>query len=99
MAAAMFTPLTLRSFVTHPHLNLGQQPMPSAAQPQPTMTNQTQSQLTTLNLNSVGVVPVRQNTPNNSTGLIMPMRKVRLSLINLSDFSSSAKLSNIDRFT
>lgn len=76
-AAAMFTPLTLRSFVAHPHLNLGQQPMATAAQqPQQTITNQTQSQLTALNFNSVGVVPVRQNTPTNNTGLIMPMKKV-----------------------
>ncbi|XP_052899341.1 pseudouridylate synthase RPUSD2 isoform X2 [Anopheles moucheti] len=80
-AAAMFTPLTLRSFVTHPHLNLGQQPMATAQQPQqPQLTaSQTQSQLTTINLNSVGVVPVRQKTapvsvPSNT--LIMPMRKI-----------------------
>lgn len=79
-AAAMFTPLTLRSFVAHPHLNLSQQPMPTAAQqPQQPISNQTQSQLTALNLNNVGVVPVRQTTtPNNTTGLILPMRKVFL---------------------
>lgn len=82
-AAAMFTPLTLRSFVTHPHLNLGQQPMPSAQQPQQPITSQTQSQLTTLNLNNVGVVPVRQtNTPTNNTGLILPMRKVDFLIFN-----------------
>lgn len=80
-AAAMFTPLTLRSFVGHPHLNLGQQPIPTAAQQQPQqpITSQTQSQLTALNLNNVGVVPVRQTTtPTNTTGLILPMRKVLL---------------------
>lgn len=78
-AAAMFTPLTLRSFVTHPHLNLGQQPLAAAAQqPQQTLSNQTQSQLTALNINLNnlnGVVPVRQNAQTNG-GLIMPMRKV-----------------------
>lgn len=80
-AAAMFTPLTLRSFVTHPHLNLSQQPMQTAAQPQQQpISSQTQSQLTALNLNNVGVVPVRQqhttSTPTNTTGIILPMRKV-----------------------
>ncbi|CAO1371331.1 unnamed protein product [Diamesa hyperborea] len=77
-AAAMFTPLALRNFVGHPHLNLGQQPIPGAAQqPQQTMTNQTHSQLTSLNLNNIGVMPVRQNTAStNNTGLIMPMRKI-----------------------
>ena len=82
-AAAMFTPLTLRSFVGHPHLNLGQQPIPGAAQqPQQTMTNQTHSQLTSLNLNNIGVMPVRQNTAStNNTGLIMPMRKVIFNFI------------------
>lgn len=70
-AAAMF-----RSFVGHPHLAMGQQQIPGQPQqPQQQITNQTQSQLTQLNLNSVGVLPVRQNTPTN-TGLIMPMRKV-----------------------
>lgn len=76
-AAAMFTPLTLRSFVTHPHLNLNQQPIPAQQSQQP-ITNQNQSQLTALNLNNVGVLPVRQTTtatPTN-TGLILPMRKV-----------------------
>jgi len=77
-AAAMFTPLTLRSFVAHPHLNMSQQPMSAAQQPQQAITNQTSSQLTALNqLTNVGVVPVRQTaTPNNTTGLILPMRKV-----------------------
>lgn len=78
-AAAMFTPLTLRSFVAHPHMNLSQQQMQSAGQQQPQqpITSQNQSQLTALNLNNVGVVPVRQTTtPNNTTGLILPMRKV-----------------------
>lgn len=76
-AAAMFTPLTLRSFVTHPHLNLSQQQIPTAAQPQQPITNQTQSQLTALNLNNVGVLPVRQTTtPTNTPGIILPMRKV-----------------------
>lgn len=78
-AAAMFTPLTLRSFVAHPHLNLSQQPIPTAAQSQQQpISSQTQSQLTALNLNNVGVVPVRQTTttPTNTTGLILPMRKV-----------------------
>jgi hypothetical protein len=80
-AAAMFTPLTLRSFMTHPHLNLSQQPMPtaSAQQSQQPITSQTQSQLTALNLNNVGVVPVRQTqTSANTTGLILPMRKVSI---------------------
>lgn len=77
-AAAMFTPLTLRSFVAHPHLNLSQQPIPTAAQPQQQpISSQTQSQLTALNLNNVGVVPVLQTTtPTNTTGLILPKRKV-----------------------
>lgn len=77
-AAAMFTPLTLRSFVGHPHLNLSQQPMQSAAQqPQQPISSQTQSQLTAINLNNVGVGPVRQTAaPTNTTGLILPMRKV-----------------------
>ncbi|XP_070504338.1 pseudouridylate synthase RPUSD2-like isoform X1 [Chironomus tepperi] len=76
-AAAMFTPLTLRSFVTHPHLNLSQQQIPTGAQPQQPITSQTQSQLTALNLNNVGVVPVRQTTtPTNTPGIILPMRKI-----------------------
>ncbi|XP_052563756.1 pseudouridylate synthase RPUSD2-like isoform X1 [Culex pipiens pallens] len=49
-AAAMFTPLTLRSFVTHPHLNLGQQPMATAAQ-QPQHTPSGLPGQTTLSLN------------------------------------------------
>lgn len=79
-AAAMFTPLTLRSFVAHPHLNLSQQQIPNAAQQQPQqpITSQTQSQLTALNLNNVGVVPRQTTTPTNTTGLILPMRKVFL---------------------
>lgn len=83
-AAAMFTPLTLRSFVAHPHMNLSQQSMSSAAQqPQQPIPSQTQSQLTALNLNNVGVVPVRQtNTPTNNTGLILPMRKVDFLISN-----------------
>lgn len=84
-AAAMFTPLTLRSFVAHPHMNMSQQPMPSSAQqPQQSITSQNQSQLTALNLNNVGVVPVRQtNTPtHNNTGLILPMRKVFFLIFN-----------------
>ncbi len=78
-AAAMFTPLTLRSFVAHPHLNLSQQPIPTAAQPQQQpISSQTQSQLTALNLNNVGVLPVLQTaTPTNTTGLILPKRKVK----------------------
>jgi hypothetical protein len=79
-AAAMFTPLTLRSFVAHPHLNLSQQPMPAATQPQQQpISSQTQSQLTALNLNNVGVVR-QTTTPTNTTGLILPMRKVELAL-------------------
>lgn len=75
-AAAMFTPLTLRSFVAHPHMNMSQQPIPTAAQqPQQPITSQTQSQLTALNLNNVGVVR-QTTTPTNTTGLILPMRKV-----------------------
>ena len=80
---AMFTPLTLRNFMSHPHLNLGQQ-MATAQQPQPTLPTQTQQQLTTLNLNNlnnlnnVGVVPVRPKAPAPvpQNTLIMPMRKV-----------------------
>lgn len=77
-AAAMFTPLTLRSFVAHPHLNLSQQQIPTAAQTQQQpISSQTQSQLTALNLNNVGCVPVLQTTtPTNTTGLILPKRKV-----------------------
>jgi hypothetical protein len=78
-AAAMFTPLTLRSFMAHPHLNLSQQPIPTATaqQSQQPISSQTQSQLTALNLNNVGVVPVRQTTTSaNTTGLILPMRKI-----------------------
>lgn len=76
-AAAMFTPLTLRSFVAHPHMNMSQQQIPSAAQSQQQpISSQTQSQLTALNLNNVGVVPVRQTATPNNTGLILPMRKV-----------------------
>uniref|UniRef100_A0A182QWC6 Uncharacterized protein n=1 Tax=Anopheles farauti TaxID=69004 RepID=A0A182QWC6_9DIPT len=58
------------------------QPQIAAAAPQqPQLTaSQTQSQLTAINLNSVGVVPVRQkatpvSVPSNT--LIMPMRKHR----------------------
>lgn len=93
-AAAMFTPLTLRSFVGHPHMNLSQQPMSAAAQqPQQPISSQTQSQLTALNLNNVGVVPVRQtNTPNNTTGLILPMRKVFLIFNSLLSLSTLSKL-------
>lgn len=83
-AAAMFTPLTLRSFMTHPHLNLSQQQIPTATAPQSQqpIASQTQSQLTALNLNNVGVVPVRQTTTSaNTTGLILPMRKVSIKLI------------------
>lgn len=83
-AAAMFTPLTLRSFMAHPHLNLSQQPMPTASaqqQSQQPISSQTQSQLTALNLNNVGVVPVRQTTTSaNTTGLILPMRKVSINI-------------------
>ncbi|XP_055644221.1 pseudouridylate synthase RPUSD2-like isoform X1 [Toxorhynchites rutilus septentrionalis] len=67
-AAAMFTPLTLRSFVAHPHLNLGQQSLASAQQQQqqhtPSLSGapQTQSQLTALNL-------------NGAIGALMPMRQ------------------------
>jgi hypothetical protein len=97
-AAAMFTPLTLRSFVTHPHLNLSQQPMPTAAQPQQQpITSQTQSQLTTLNLNNVGVVPVhnnRQTTTPTNTGLILPMRKVEKNFFYI-HFSFSLDISII----
>lgn len=60
-AAAMFTPLTLRSFVTHPHLNLGQQPMAAAAQ-QPQHTPSGLPGQTTLTLNGAigAMVPMRQ---------------------------------------
>lgn len=85
-AAAMFTPLTLRSFMAHPHLNLSQQPIPTATaqQSQQPISSQTQSQLTALNLNNVGVVPVRQTTTSaNTTGLILPMRKVSMKHIEI----------------
>ncbi|XP_055547337.1 pseudouridylate synthase RPUSD2-like isoform X1 [Wyeomyia smithii] len=68
-AAAMFTPLTLRSFMTHPHLNLGQQPIATAQQPLQQHTpsiagtpGPTQSQLTALGLNGAlgAIVPMRQ---------------------------------------
>ncbi|XP_058450314.1 pseudouridylate synthase RPUSD2-like isoform X1 [Malaya genurostris] len=65
-AAAMFTPLTLRSFMAHPHLNLGQQPIATAQQPQHTPsipgTPPTQSQLTALGLNGAigAIIPMRQ---------------------------------------
>ncbi|XP_055598084.1 pseudouridylate synthase RPUSD2-like isoform X2 [Uranotaenia lowii] len=62
-AAAMFTPLTLRSFVTHPHLSLGQPPIATAQQPQQQQhpqTHQTQSQLTAaLHQQLSGMVPIR----------------------------------------
>lgn len=89
-AAAMFTPLTLRSFMTHPHLNLSQQPIPTATAPQSQqpIASQTQSQLTALNLNNVGVVPVRQTTTSaNTTGLILPMRKVSTIVFFINFFS------------
>ncbi|XP_062547270.1 pseudouridylate synthase RPUSD2 isoform X1 [Armigeres subalbatus] len=73
-AAAMFTPLNLRSFMAHhpaAHLNLGQQPIAAAQQPQHTPssipgTPQTQSQqLTALGLNGAigAMVPMRQQQP------------------------------------
>jgi hypothetical protein len=78
-AAAMFTPLTLRSFVTHPHMSqqsLGQ----AAQQPPPQLPSQSQSQINAMNMNGghVNVLPVRQaSTQNVSTGaMIMPIRKV-----------------------
>ncbi|CAG9797024.1 unnamed protein product [Chironomus riparius] len=91
-AAAMFTPLTLRSFVTHPHLNLSQQTIPTAGQPQQPITNQTQSQLTALNLNNVGIVPVRQTTtPTNTPGIILPMRKILMTEKEKSKLVSTEK--------
>lgn len=90
-AAAMFTPLTLRSFMAHPHLNLSQQPMQTAtaSQSQQPIASQTQSQLTALNLNNVGVVPVRQTTTSaNTTGLILPMRKVSIQFLFCKSFCS-----------
>ncbi|XP_021702395.1 RNA pseudouridylate synthase domain-containing protein 2 isoform X1 [Aedes aegypti] len=73
-AAAMFTPLNLRSFMAHhpaAHLNLGQQPIATAQQPQHTQsaipgTPQTQTQqLTALGLNGAigAMVPMRQQQP------------------------------------
>ncbi|XP_065090802.1 pseudouridylate synthase RPUSD2-like isoform X2 [Ochlerotatus camptorhynchus] len=73
-AAAMFTPLNLRSFMAHhpaAHLNLGQQPIAAAQQPQHTSSSipgspQTQSQqLTALGLNGAigAMVPMRQQQP------------------------------------
>lgn len=84
-AAAMFTPLSLRAFLSPPHnhhLGLTQQPLttPGVVQQQPppqTIPNQTQSQLTAMNLN-VGLVPIRQTTsnpvPNGS--MLMQVKKV-----------------------
>lgn len=80
-AAAMFTPLSLRTFITPSPNHLGlaaQQPLTPAAavqQTPPTATNQTQSQLAAMNLN-VGVVTMRQASPGN---VLMPVKKVLLS--------------------
>lgn len=79
-AAAMFTPLSLRTFITPPnHIShlAAQQPLTSAAAmqqtpPTPQTTNQTQSQLAAMNLN-VGVVAMRQT---NSGNVLMPIKKV-----------------------
>lgn len=89
-ASAMFTPLTLRNLVGHPHLhNLQQQQQPligaTHQQPPPQQTAATlpgapqqQSQLTALNINGVSVMPVRQPQHTNITSgsLMMPMKKV-----------------------
>lgn len=83
-AAAMFTPLSLRAFLSPPHnhhLGLTQQPMTTAGvqqQPPPqTLSNQTQSQLTAMNLN-VGLVPIRQATSNpvSNGSMLMQVKKV-----------------------
>lgn len=84
-AAAMFTPLSLRTFInpTGNHMSLGQQPtLQSAVQPttNQTIPNQNQTQLGAINLN-VGVVPIRQANATGagtiSTGtMILPVKKV-----------------------
>lgn len=81
-AAAMFTPLSLRTFINPSgnHLSLSpQQTMTSSVQAQSnqTLQSQKQSQLAAINLN-VGVVPIRPaNSSTLSSGsMIMPVKKV-----------------------
>ncbi|XP_055680387.1 pseudouridylate synthase RPUSD2-like isoform X2 [Lutzomyia longipalpis] len=80
-AAAMFTPISLRTFLGPSHnLSLGQQTLSGtvqATQPPPPLSSQTTTQMAGINLN-VGVVPVRQNAPSGvaSNGLLMPIKKI-----------------------
>lgn len=86
-AAAMFTPLSLRTFINPSgnHLSLSpQQTMTSAVQQASSNQSlqsqkQQQSQLAAINLN-VGVVPIRSTNSNNNTlssgSMIMPVKKV-----------------------
>lgn len=96
-AAAMFTPLSLRQFMnpSASHLSLGQQQtLQSAVQPTSTnqnlQTQQNQSQLGAINLN-VGVIPIRQSSAATGTissgTLVMPVKKVRIFLIDFYYFS------------
>jgi hypothetical protein len=79
-AAAMFTPLALRSFVTHQHMSQQSLGAPAQQPPPPQLPSQSQSQLNGMTLSGahVNVLPVRQaSTQNVATGaMIVPMRKV-----------------------
>ncbi|GAB0089014.1 hypothetical protein DMENIID0001_034900 [Sergentomyia squamirostris] len=79
-AAAMFTPISLRTFLGPSHnLNLGQQTLSGAVQATqpPPLSSQTTTQMAGINLN-VGVVPVRQTAPSSvaTNALLMPVKKV-----------------------
>ncbi|KAJ6649641.1 hypothetical protein Bhyg_04879 [Pseudolycoriella hygida] len=83
-AAAMFTPLSLRTFINPSanHLSLSQQQQLATAvqqSPNPPLQSQSQTQLGAINLN-VGVVPIRQNNGPGTISpgtMMMPVKKVK----------------------
>lgn len=109
-AAAMFTPLTLRSFVPLHNHHMPQQPIPGAThqqhhqhQPQQHTTSMAgaspqpppPAQLTALNINGVGVLPVRQHAQHTnitSGSLMMPMKKVNCMIFSFFDQTHSRTL-------
>lgn len=82
-AAAMFTPLSLRTFINPSanHLSLSQQQQLATAvqqSPNTPLQSQSQTQLGAINLN-VGVVPIRQNNGPGTISpgtMMMPVKKV-----------------------
>lgn len=89
-AAAMFTPLSLRTFINPSanHLSLSQQQQLATAvqqSPNPPLQSQSQTQLGAINLN-VGVVPIRQNNGPGTISpgtMMMPVKKVSTSTMRV----------------